>query len=70
MCGLKWQIWGKFEMRRSFVRMRPAIHVRKVARQVYMVIFRSAGTGLYFRRGLKMTKSTTATVTKARFGII
>jgi hypothetical protein len=34
-----------------------------------MVIFRTAGTGFYFRRGLKMTKSTTATVVKALFGI-
>jgi hypothetical protein len=34
-----------------------------------MVIFRTAGTGLYFCRGLKMTKSTTAAVAKALFGI-
>jgi hypothetical protein len=34
-----------------------------------MVIFRTAGTGLYFCRGLKMTKSTTATEAKGRFGI-
>jgi hypothetical protein len=34
-----------------------------------MVNFRTAGTGLYFCWGLKMTKSTTATVAKALFGI-
>jgi hypothetical protein len=34
-----------------------------------MVIFRTACTGLNFCRGLKMTKSTTATVAKALFGI-
>jgi hypothetical protein len=33
------------------------------------VIFRTACTGLYFRRGRKKTKSTTATVAKALFGI-
>jgi hypothetical protein len=40
----------------------------KVARQVYGD-FRTAGTGLYFHQGLKMTESTTATVAKALFGI-
>jgi hypothetical protein len=38
-------------------------------RDKYMVNFRTAGTGLYFCWGLKMTKSTTATVAKALFGI-
>jgi hypothetical protein len=36
----------------------------------WFIYFRTARTGLYFWRGLKMTKSITATVAKALFGII